>query len=290
MSDLGFELRVKLLVLGVRFWVRYRTSLKSCAKLVIISLRGIGLFQFYLSHQTNSYMLKAQGITKTFGNLQVLKGIDLDIEQGQIVSIVGASGAGKSTLLQILGTLDRPDVGKVWIDNEEITALSDKNLSFFRNQKIGFIFQFHNLLAEFTALENVCMPAWIGAETNKKGAVGEKYDEKRINEKATLLLEKLGLGHRLNHLPSELSGGEQQRTAVARALINDPLLIFADEPSGNLDSQNARDLHKLFFQLRDEFGHTFVMVTHNEELANMADRKLEMHDGVITNLPDSVTT
>lgn len=276
--------------MGDRFWVNYRTFLKSCAKLVIISLRGIGQFQFYLSHQTNSYMLKAQGITKTFGNLQVLKGIDLDIEQGQIVSIVGASGAGKSTLLQILGTLDRPDVGKVWIDNEEITALSDKNLSFFRNQKIGFIFQFHNLLAEFTALENVCMPAWIGAETNKKGAVGEKYDEKRINEKATLLLEKLGLGHRLNHLPSELSGGEQQRTAVARALINDPLLIFADEPSGNLDSQNARDLHKLFFQLRDEFGHTFVMVTHNEELANMADRKLEMHDGVITNFPDSVTT
>ena len=276
--------------MGDRFWVHYRTFLKSCAKLVIISLRGIGHFQFYLSHQTNSYMLKAQGITKTFGNLQVLKGIDLDIEQGQIVSIVGASGAGKSTLLQILGTLDRPDVGKVWIDNEEITALSDKNLSFFRNQKIGFIFQFHNLLAEFTALENVCMPAWIGAETNKKGAVGEKYDEKRINEKATLLLEKLGLGHRLNHLPSELSGGEQQRTAVARALINDPLLIFADEPSGNLDSQNARDLHKLFFQLRDEFGHTFVMVTHNEELANMADRKLEMHDGVITNFPDSVNT
>lgn len=227
-------------------------------------------------------MLKAQEITKTFGNLQVLKGIDLDIKQGEIVSIVGASGAGKSTLLQILGTLDRPDVGKVWIDNEEITALSDKNLSFFRNQKIGFIFQFHNLLAEFTAIENVCMPAWIGLEMKKNRDAGKLNDEKRILEKATTLLEKLGLGHRLNHLPSELSGGEQQRTAVARALINDPLLIFADEPSGNLDSQNARDLHKLFFQLRDEFGHTFVMVTHNDELANMADRKLEMHDGMIT--------
>lgn len=227
-------------------------------------------------------MLKAQEITKTFGNLQVLKGIDLDIKQGEIVSIVGASGAGKSTLLQILGTLDRPDVGKVWIENEEITALSDKNLSFFRNQKIGFIFQFHNLLAEFTALENVCMPAWIGSEMSKNSGLAKKNNEKYISEKAIILLEKLGLGHRLNHLPSELSGGEQQRTAVARALINDPLLIFADEPSGNLDSQNARDLHKLFFQLRDEFGHTFVMVTHNDELANMADRKLEMHDGMIT--------
>ncbi len=227
-------------------------------------------------------MLKAQDITKTFGNLQVLKGIDLDIKQGEIVSIVGASGAGKSTLLQILGTLDRPDNGKVWIENEEITALSDKNLSFFRNQKIGFIFQFHNLLAEFTALENVCMPAWIGSEMSKNSGLAKKNNEKYISEKAIILLEKLGLGHRLNHLPSELSGGEQQRTAVARALINDPLLIFADEPSGNLDSQNARDLHKLFFQLRDEFGHTFVMVTHNDELANMADRKLEMHDGMIT--------
>lgn len=227
-------------------------------------------------------MLKAQEITKTFGNLQVLKGIDLDIKQGEIVSIVGASGAGKSTLLQILGTLDRPDTGKVWIENEEITALSDKNLSFFRNQKIGFIFQFHNLLAEFTALENVCMPAWIGSEMSKNSGLAKKNNEKYISEKAIILLEKLGLGHRLNHLPSELSGGEQQRTAVARALINDPLLIFADEPSGNLDSQNARDLHKLFFQLRDELGHTFVMVTHNDELANMADRKLEMHDGMIT--------
>lgn len=214
-------------------------------------------------------MLKAQGIVRTFGNLQVLRGIDLMVEAGEIVSIVGASGAGKSTLLQILGTLDKPDAGQVWIANEEITRFNDQQLSAFRNQKIGFIFQFHNLLAEFTALENVCMPAWIDG----------KLTDTDVAQRGEALLQRLGLGHRLHHLPSELSGGEQQRTAVARALMNSPTIIFADEPSGNLDSTNARELHDLFFKLRDELGQTFVIVTHNEELANMADRKLEMRDG-----------
>lgn len=215
-------------------------------------------------------MLQATQLTRNFGNLQVLKGIDLLINSGEIVSIVGASGAGKSTLLHILGTLDRPDAGQVTLNEKEVTSLKDNDLATFRNQHIGFIFQFHNLLGEFTALENVCIPAFIGGKS-----------ESETRQKAAELLNRLGLGDRLNHLPSELSGGEQQRTAVARALINSPSIIFADEPSGNLDSQNARELHKLFFKLRDELGHTFVIVTHNEELANMADRKLEMRDGKI---------
>lgn len=216
-------------------------------------------------------MVKATQLTRAYGDLQVLKGIDLEIGAGEIVSIVGASGAGKSTLLHILGTLDRPDGGQVFIDNQEVTKLNTKALAQFRNRRIGFIFQFHNLLAEFTALENVCIPAWIGNGS----------DEAAVRHRAARLLERLGLGQRLHHLPSELSGGEQQRTAVARALINQPAVVFADEPSGNLDSRNAQELHRLFFDLRAELGQTFVIVTHNDELARMADRRLEMRDGRI---------
>ena len=218
-------------------------------------------------------MIKANNIHKYYGDLHVLKGVDLIIEKGEIVSIVGASGAGKTTLLQILGTLDRASKMKgsdQSINNNIINFLSQKQLSKFRNEQLGFIFQFHQLLPEFTALENVCIPAFI-----KKAPKNET--EKRAKE----LLDFLGLGHRYNHKPSELSGGEQQRVAVARSLINNPKVIFADEPSGNLDSEAAENLHKLFFKLRDEFGQTFVIVTHNEELANMADRKLIMVDGKI---------
>ena len=214
-------------------------------------------------------MLQIKNIHKTYGNLTVLKGIDLHIQKGEIVSIVGASGAGKSTLLHIAGTLDRPDVGQVFIANQEVTNLKNNDLAKFRNEKLGFIFQFHNLLGEFTALENVCMPAFIGGK------------EKDVKEKAEELLVLLGLQDRINNLPSQMSGGEQQRTAVARALINSPSIVFADEPSGNLDSKNAQELHQLFFDLRDKFNQTFVIVTHNEELANMADRKLVMQDGLI---------
>ncbi len=216
-------------------------------------------------------MLQIKNIQKTYGNLTVLKGIDLTINQGEIVSIVGASGAGKSTLLHIAGTLDKPDTGQVFIANEEVTKLKNNDLAKFRNEKLGFIFQFHNLLGEFTALENVCMPAFIGGK------------EKGVKEKAEELLVLLGLQDRIHNLPSQMSGGEQQRTAVARALINSPSIIFADEPSGNLDSKNAQELHQLFFDLRDKFNQTFVIVTHNEELANMADRKLVMQDGLLVN-------
>ena len=215
-------------------------------------------------------MLKAQSIHKSYGQLQILKGVDLEVEKGEIVTIVGASGAGKSSLLNILGTLDRPDSGRLLINNNELSQLSNKNLSAFRNLKIGFIFQFHHLLSEFDALENVCIPAFI-AGTSRSEA--EKH--------ATEILELLGLGDRLRHKPSELSGGEQQRVAVARALINRPALIFADEPSGNLDSTNARELHELFIRLRNEFNQTFVIVTHNEHLAELSDRQLLMKDGLI---------
>jgi lipoprotein-releasing system ATP-binding protein len=218
-------------------------------------------------------MIQAKNIHKYYGDLQVLKGVDIEIKKGEVVSIVGASGAGKTTLLQILGTLDKPYLKtdfELSINNTVIDSLNDKALAKFRNEHIGFIFQFHQLLPEFTALENVCLPAFI------KGV--KKADaQKRAKE----LLDFLGLSHRYNHKPSELSGGEQQRVAVARALINNPDLIFADEPSGNLDSESAENLHDLFFKLRDEFGQTFVIVTHNEELANMADRKLTMVDGKI---------
>jgi len=215
-------------------------------------------------------MLKATGLTKKYGQLDVLKGIDLEINKGEIVSIVGSSGAGKTTLLQLLGTLDRPDSGSVSLDGIEPFGLSSNELARFRNQKIGFVFQFHQLLPEFTALENVIMPALIFGQS----AVESK---KRGME----LLERLGLSQRFNHQPSALSGGEQQRVAVARALMNNPQVIFADEPSGNLDSKNATELHELFFDLRKEFGQTFVIVTHNNQLAEMADRTLVMSDGFL---------
>jgi len=218
-------------------------------------------------------MIKAKNIHKYYDDLHVLKGVDVHIKKGEIVSIVGASGAGKTTLLQILGTLDfieNKTESQLTINGKEITGLSEKQLAQFRNQNIGFIFQFHQLLPEFTALENVCIPAFIKG-TSKSDA------EKRAKE----LLDFLGLSHRYNHKPNELSGGEQQRVAVARALINNPELIFADEPSGNLDSESAENLHNLFFELRDQFGQTFVIVTHNADLANLADRKLTMVDGKI---------
>jgi lipoprotein-releasing system ATP-binding protein len=216
-------------------------------------------------------MLRATQVEKSYGQLKVLKGIDLDIAKGEVVAIVGASGAGKSTLLHILGTLDTPDVGRVTINDVDVFRNSPKNLAAFRNRSIGFIFQFHNLLPEFSALENVMIP----------GLIGNRSSESEVRKRAGELLERLGLSHRTDHKPSELSGGEQQRTAVARALINSPQMILADEPSGNLDSKNAVELHNLFFKLREELGHTFVIVTHNEELARMADRRVEIRDGVI---------
>lgn len=219
-------------------------------------------------------MITAKNIHKFYDTLEVLKGVDLHIAKGEIVSIVGASGAGKTTLLQILGTLDNPSKNNktlLEINGENILNIKDKEISKFRNLHLGFIFQFHQLLPEFTALENVCIPAFIA---------GKEKAETEIEAKR--LLEYLGLSHRIDHKPSELSGGEQQRVAVARALINKPLVIFADEPSGNLDTHSAENLHELFFKLRDEFNQTFVIVTHNEELANMADRKLVMVDGLIT--------
>jgi len=220
-------------------------------------------------------MIKAENIHKYYDDLHVLKGVDVHIKKGEIVSIVGASGAGKTTLLQILGTLDnvsKKQNGSLIINEKSINSLSEKELAKFRNENIGFIFQFHQLLPEFTAIENVCIPAYI-KKTPKAEAL------KRAKE----LLDFLGLSHRYEHKPNELSGGEQQRVAVARALINNPSLIFADEPSGNLDSESAENLHNLFLKLRDEFGQTFVIVTHNNELANLADRKLTMVDGKIVN-------
>jgi lipoprotein-releasing system ATP-binding protein len=218
-------------------------------------------------------MLKATAIHKAYGQLRILKGVDVEVQKSEIVTIVGASGAGKSTLLNILGTLDKPDSGQLFINGVELNKLNNKKLSDFRNRQIGFIFQFHHLLAEFDALENVCIPAFI-AGTPKAQA------EKRAKE----LLDMLGLSSRINHKPNQLSGGEQQRVAVARALINKPALIFADEPSGNLDSNNARELHQLFVKLRKEFEQTFIIVTHNEELANISDRKVFMKDGLIDQL------
>jgi lipoprotein-releasing system ATP-binding protein len=215
-------------------------------------------------------MILAKNIHKKFESLEILKGVDLEIKQGEVVSIVGSSGAGKTTLLTILGTLDRPTQGEVFIDNQNVSALNDKKLAAFRNKNIGFVFQFHQLLPEFTALENVCIPAFIA-----------KLSKKEAEKKAEEILDLLNLKERKNHKPSELSGGEQQRVAVARALINNPKVIFADEPSGNLDSTNAKELHELFFKLRQNLNQTFVIVTHNIELAKMADRTLVMKDGVI---------
>jgi len=218
-------------------------------------------------------MIEARNIHKYYDQLHVLKGVDLSIKKGEIISVVGASGAGKTTLLQILGTLDRPakqEGTSLTIDGQDVLGMNDATLSRFRNLNLGFIFQFHQLLPEFTALENVCIPGFIA-----------KRSKPEVEAEAKKLLDYLGLSHRFSHKPSELSGGEQQRVAVARAMINKPLVIFADEPSGNLDTQSAENLHKLFFTLRDELGQTFVIVTHNEELADMADRKLVMSDGLI---------
>ena len=215
-------------------------------------------------------MLQAKGIQKKYGQLQVLKNIDLQVQKGEIVAIVGASGAGKSTLLHILGTLDTPDQGQVIIHEKDVFAQSSRDLASFRNKSIGFVFQFHNLLPEFTALENVLIPGYIA-----------NRNDKEVKQRAEGLLDMLGLTERKHHKPSELSGGEQQRAAVARALVNSPDLILADEPSGNLDSKNAVELHNLFFQLRKDLNQTFIIVTHNPELSRMADRRLEIRDGQI---------
>jgi lipoprotein-releasing system ATP-binding protein len=215
-------------------------------------------------------VISAKNINKFYGTLQVLKSVSLEINKAEVVAIVGASGAGKTTLLQLLGTLDKPSDGNISINNTEVATLSDKKLSAFRNKNIGFVFQFHHLLPEFTAIENVCLPALI-AGVSKKDAT----------QKATELLELLGVNHRADHKPNELSGGEQQRIAVARALINNPAVILADEPSGNLDTHNAHELHKLFFTLREKLQQTFVIVTHNKDLANMSDRQLLMQDGML---------
>ena len=215
-------------------------------------------------------MIRTKEIRKSFGTLEVLKGIDLLVERGEVVSIVGPSGAGKTTLLQILGTLSRPSSGEIEIDGEAVHALSDRQLSRFRNTKIGFVFQFHHLLPEFTALENVCIPGYIGGR-----------DRREVEKRAAELLEMLGMEHRSSHKPAELSGGEQQRVAIARALINSPAVLLAGEPSGNLDTKNREEIHRLFFTLRDTLGQTVVIVTHDGQLAAMSDRKIEMVDGQI---------
>jgi lipoprotein-releasing system ATP-binding protein len=215
-------------------------------------------------------MIRTENINKSFGDLQVLKGIDIEIGNAEIISIVGASGAGKTTLLQIIGTLLQKDRGKVWIDNEDIDSFREKQLAKFRNLKIGFVFQFHHLLPEFNAIENVCIPGFIARRPRRE-----------VESRARELLAFLSLQDRLEHKPSELSGGEQQRVAVARALINEPAVILADEPSGNLDSQNKKELHEMFFVLREKFKQTFVIVTHDMELAGMSDRKIRLKDGQI---------
>lgn len=223
-------------------------------------------------------VLHGNQLARRYGSLDVLKSVDIQVEKGELVTIVGPSGAGKSTLLQILGTLDRPDSGKLRILDKDPFALTTKQLAAFRNQHIGFVFQFHHLLPEFTALENVCMPGWIA-----------KQADSTVRKKATEMLQRLGLGGRLDHKPSELSGGEQQRASIARALLNAPAVVLADEPTGNLDSRNAEDLHRLFLQLREDLGQTFIMVTHNQALAAMSDRILEMKDGVLTEKSGSTT-
>lgn len=215
-------------------------------------------------------MIKAQNIHKSFGSLEVLKGVSIEVEKGEVVAIVGASGAGKTTLLQILGTLSAADEGRLEIDGVEVSGLNDKALSRFRNEHIGFVFQFHHLLPEFTALENVCIPAYIA-----------RRDRAEVEARARELLDMMGLAERLDHKPAQLSGGEQQRVAIARALINNPSVLLADEPSGNLDTVNRDEIHRLFFELRDKLGQTVIIVTHDEGLASMADRKITMSDGTI---------
>ncbi len=220
-------------------------------------------------------MIDIKGIKKSFGSLEVLKGIDLHIDKGEVVSIVGPSGAGKTTLLQIIGTLDRPDTGTITIDGIDVSKLSSKKLSDFRNQHIGFVFQFHQLLPEFTAIENIMIPAYIAGASHREA-----------KQRAQELLDFMGLSDRASHKPNELSGGEKQRVAVARALINHPAVILADEPSGSLDSKNKEELHQLFFDLRDKFGQTFVIVTHDEQLASITDRTIHMRDGQLENLEE----
>ena len=215
-------------------------------------------------------MIRVTDIHKSFGTLEVLKGVSLDVAQGEVVSIVGASGAGKTTLLQIIGTLSRPDCGRVEIDGRDVSALGDRALSQFRNERIGFVFQFHHLLAEFTAFENVCIPGLIGRRPRAD-----------VERRAAELLDMMGLAARRDHKPGQLSGGEQQRVAIARALVNSPAVLLADEPSGNLDSHNRDEIHRLFFDLRERLGQTVVIVTHDENLAAMADRKITMSDGLI---------
>ena len=222
-------------------------------------------------------MIDIKNITKSFGSLQVLKGIDLHINRGEVVSIVGPSGAGKTTLLQIIGTLDRPDIGSVFVDDIDVTNLSQKRLSDFRNKHIGFVFQFHQLLPEFTAIENVMIPAYIAG-----------ISQREAKQRAQELLEFMGLNDRASHKPNELSGGEKQRVAVARALINKPAVILADEPSGSLDSKNKEELHQLFFDLRDKFGQTFVIVTHDEQLASITDRTIHLKDGMLESPIDPI--
>ena len=229
-------------------------------------------FPYYTAIAKTYRMIKARNIHKSYGNLHVLRGVELNIEKGEIVSIIGKSGAGKSTLLHILGTLDQADSGQLIINGKEVSQLNKKELAEFRNTNIGFIFQFHHLLPEFTALENVCIPAYIKGQS-EQACVG----------RAKELLEYLGLADRMTHKPTELSGGEQQRVAVARALMNEPAIVFADEPSGNLDSASSKELHQLLFQLREDFQQTFIIVTHNEELAAMSDRILSMEDGRLVN-------
>lgn len=233
----------------------------------IISGMGLDVFVFYYFR---NMILKANNVFKSYGDLEILKGVSISVKKGEIVSIVGASGAGKSTLLHIIGTLDKPDKGTVLIEGEDVFALNEKQLSDFRNRHIGFVFQFHHLLPEFTALENVCIPGFIAGQ-----------DKKSVEKRALDLLDILGVSHRANHKPSAMSGGEQQRVSVARALINNPTLILADEPSGNLDSENATALHQLFFDLREKMQQTFIIVTHNEELARISDRTIHMRDGLI---------